>query len=63
MCLKVRVQNISEIWSPDVYIYNLKSETRRASSSVWLQRNNEGVEIDYVYEVDHLTYFKIGIVE
>jgi len=50
---KVRVQNISEIWSPDLYIYNLKSETRRASSSVWLEKNKDGnVEVDYVYEAN-----------
>ena len=59
MCLtvfKVRVQNISEIWSPELYIYNLMSETRRASSSVWLGKNKDrNVEVDYVYEVIHFT--------
>lgn len=48
----VRLLDINEIWSPDLYIYGLKTFTRRESSSIVLKKDDDGfVRVSYTFEV------------
>ena len=48
----VRLLDIKEIWSPDLYIYGLKTFTRRESSSIVLRKDDNGyVRVSYTFEV------------
>ena len=48
----VRVKNISDIWSPDLYVYGMKRFAKQEEASVVLRNNNNGfVDVSYVFEV------------
>ena len=48
----VRVKNISDIWSPDLYIYGMKRFDKQKDTSIVLRNNNDGfVDVTYTFEV------------
>ena len=52
--LKVVLKDLSKIWSPDLYVYNMKKFEMKTTSgkanSVELRKKPEGVEVSYVFE-------------
>ena len=49
---QVRLDNIEEIWSPDLHIYHQKQFVKRDSTSIALRNNKNGyVDVSYVFEV------------
>jgi len=49
----VRLDNIEEIWSPDLHIYHQKQFVKRDSTSIALRNNKNGyVDVSYVFEAN-----------
>ncbi len=56
LSLKVRLKNIDDIWSPDLYINALKKRSKISVSSITLTPHDDGTaHVLYIFEV-----FRIG---
>ena len=46
------MKNISDIWSPDLYVHGMKRFTKQEEASIELNNNHDGfVDVNYVFEV------------
>ena len=53
---RVEVQDISQIWTPDLYIYKLKKfeikKTSKSATHLTLKRNGSAIDVLYIFETE-----------